>query len=262
MPPRCRAAPLFGPAGNATVAVVTEELEMPARTEIAKRPASRLRGVRRWFQPPGLWVAVLGPDGSGKSSVIERYVTEIEPFFGGSAFFHLRPHLLGSTAAGRSPNTDPHGQIPRGTFLSSIKAVYLWADYVFGFLLRIYPRLADSKLVIFDRYYHDLLVDPRRFRYGGPRWLVRLIGRLIPLPDLMLILDAPAAVLQSRKQEVSAAESGRQSAAYRAVALSAAVRGRAILIDASLPLDEVVHECIDGTLALLARRTTNRLRID
>ena len=235
---------------------------MPARLETAEGQTRRLDGIRRWIRPAGLCVAILGPDGSGKSSVIAQYVPQMETFFNGSTYFHLRPHLLGATAAAQTPNVDPHGQPPRGVLLSSIKAVYLWADYVFGYLLRVYPRLAASKLVIFDRYYHDLLVDERRFRYSGPRWLARLIAHLIPLPDLLLILDAPAEILQSRKREVSAAETARQVDAYQAVAVSPTVRGRAVLVDASLPLDEVVQECADRPLAVLARRTTDRLGLD
>jgi thymidylate kinase len=221
-----------------------------------------LDGIRRWARPTGLCVAILGPDGSGKSSVIAQYVPQVEAFFAGTEYFHLRPRLLGGTASARVPNTDPHGQSSRGALLSTVKALFLWADYVLGYLVCVYPRLAGSKLVIFDRYYHDLLVDERRFRYNGPRWLARFIAHAIPLPDLVLILDAPAAVLQARKREVSRQESARQAQAYRVVAVSNMLGGRAVLIDASLPLEEVVQECVDKTLALLATRTTSRLRLD
>ena len=235
---------------------------MPARAETAEGQTRRLDGIRRWTRPTGLCVAILGPDGSGKSSVIAQYVPQMEAFFSGAEYFHLRPRLLGGTASVHAPSTDPHGQSSRGALLSTVKALFLWADYVLGYLVCVYPRLAGSKLVIFDRYYHDLLVDETRFRYNGPRWLVRLIAHAIPLPDLVLILDAPAAVLQARKQEVSREESARQAQAYRAVAVSNMLRGRGVLIDSSLPLEEVALECADRTLGVLAARTTRRLRVD
>jgi thymidylate kinase len=235
---------------------------MPARLETAEGQTRRLDGIRRWIRPTGLCVAILGPDGSGKSSVIAQYVPQMETFFSGTEYFHLRPRLFGGTAAAQAPSTDPHGQPPRGALLSVVKILFLWADYFLGYLLRVYPRLASARLVIFDRYYHDLLVDERRFRYGGPRWLSRLVAHAIPLPDLLLILDAPAEVLQSRKREVPLKESARQAEAYRRVAISPAVHGRAALIDASQPLADVAQECADKTLAILAYRTTNRLGLD
>ncbi len=235
---------------------------MPARLETAEGQTRRLDGIRRWIRPTGLCVAILGPDGSGKSSVIAQYVPQIETFFSGTERFHLRPRLFGGTAAAQTPSTDPHAMPARGALLSSAKVVFLWADYLFGYLLRVYPRLTASRLVIFDRYYHDLLIDERRFRYSGPRWLSHLVARLIPLPDLLLVLDAPAEVLQARKREVPLEESARQSEAYRQIAASPMVRGRAALIDASLPLEDVVQECADRTLAVLARRTTDRLGLD
>jgi hypothetical protein len=78
----------------------------------------------------------------------------------------------------------------------------------------------------------------------------------------MLILDAPAEVLQARKQEVSAVETARQLEAYREFAGSKAARGRPVLVNAAVPVDEVVHACAEKVLTRMATRTARRLHID
>ncbi len=226
------------------------------------RAAELGRLIRRWKNPAGLWIAVLGPDGSGKSTVIEQLQAALAPAFRRTVRMHLRPRLLRGTSASEIANTDPHGQQPRGVAASTLKLVYFWADYVLGFWGRVRALLVRNSLVLFDRYYCDLLIDPRRFRSRAPRWLARTIGAMIPMPDLMLILDAPAEVLQARKQEVTAEESARQAQAYREFAASGAARGRAVVVNAALTIDEVVGACAGQALELMAQRTTRRLGMD
>ncbi len=218
--------------------------------------------IGRWLRPRGICVAILGPDGCGKSSVIEQFVPRLEPAFSGTQYFHLRPSLLRSSANGQGPQTDPQGQTPRGFLSSTAKLLYIWADYVLGYYTLVRPLLVRSKLVVFDRYYHDLLIDTRRFRYAGPQWLTRLVAAMIPLPDLILVLDAPGEVLQARKQEVAPEESARQAAAYCAIVNTVSLRGRAVLIDATCPLDRVVSECVVKTLALVKNRTGKQPSLD
>jgi thymidylate kinase len=246
----------------AAVPALGEELMARApRYPLRDRAAELGRRIRRWKNPTGMWIAVLGPDGSGKSTVIEQLQAALAPGFRRTARFHLRPRLLPGSKASAIANTDPHGQKPRGVAASALKLVYFWADYVVGYWGRVRPLLVRYTLVVFDRYYCDLLIDPRRFRSRAPRWLARAIAALIPMPDLMLILDAPAEVLQARKQEVTAEESARQVEAYREFASSRAARGRAVLVDAARPVDEVVHACVEQALEVMAKRTARRLRM-
>ena len=186
----------------------------------------------------GVWVVLLGPDGSGKSSVIEGLERDLAPRFRAVRRFHLRPHF-GLRAPDGPPVIDPHGRPPRGLLASLAKLGVWWADCVVGYLIVVRPALRRRALVVFDRYVDDLVVDPRRYRYGAPLSLARLVARWTPRPHVFVVLDAPQAVLRERKREVEPEETTRQREAYRSLA---GARGNAVLVDASRSLDQVVAE--------------------
>jgi thymidylate kinase len=151
---------------------------------------------------------------------------------------------------------DPHAKAPYGRFVSFLKLLYLWFDYTAGYFCVIYPRLARSTLVMFDRYYHDLLVDPRRYRFGGSSAAARAIGKLIPQPDLWILLDAPAEVLHQRKREVPLEETARQRNAYQQLA---GKFPHSVVVDAAQDLDRVMSSVERAILDFLAERTRRRL---
>ncbi len=220
------------------------------------------RKSRRVLAPAGCWIAFLGPDGSGKSALIEALTDVGQLAFRKIRSYHLRPGLLlaGRSGAG-SAVTDPHALPARPLFASLAKLALFWCDYVGGYWLRVRPQLVRSTLVIFDRYYHDISVDPKRYRYKAPRWLTRLAGRFLPLPDLIFILDAPPEILQARKREVSLAECIRQREAYRRLAEDLQSRTRTVVIDTSRPLDESVHQVASEIFGFLEARTARRYGI-
>jgi hypothetical protein len=220
------------------------------------------RRIRRWLLPTGLYIAVLGPDSSMRSSLIGQYAPAFARAFRHIEYSHLRPGLLRRSVAEQVIGAGPNGQPSRGVLASTARLLLQWADSVLGYYLRVRPLLVRSTLVVFDGGAQEMLGDARRPPYGGPPWLARLIAALTPMPDLIFVLDTPADPLKSQMQDVSAEEFARQTPDYRSVVHSAALRGGTVLVDATQPLEHVVHQCAEQTLALLERRTAKRLHLD
>ena len=197
--------------------------------------------------PRGLWIALLGPDGAGKSAVVSQLQQQLEPAFARVSQFHFRP-MFGKSASGRTPVTHPHAQRPRSSLISLFKLIYWLLDYWYGYLFVVAPRLRRSELVVFDRYFLDTLVDPRRYRLP-----IRVLGvadwicGLAPRPDLCILLDAPSHVVLRRKREVSPGETRRQRLAYLTMFESLP---RSVIVDAERPIADVAQQI---TAAVLSR---------
>lgn len=263
------ASALAGMAASADWTPLIQDLQR-FRDELREHPAERFPAnltsygrraahtLERILQPTGGWIAFIGPDGCGKSSVIDAMVAEFAPAFQKIVRFHLRPKSLPARGNSEVPVTDPHGQPVRGGLFSVAKMLYLFADYWLGYLSGVRKETVRTRLVIFDRYFYDVLVDPKRVLYGGPRWLPRIVARLLPRPEMVVLLNASPEVLWSRKQEVRYEEVVRQQRAYLEVA--AGMRN-AVVIDAARPLVEVVGQVREAMLTHISARTRKRLRL-
>ena len=285
----------FSPEDVALISAAAESEEWePVRPEIRRLRRDLLRGmdrehplrplgywlgafgrrVKRLVNPPGLMVTFLGTDGSGKSTVMERVERDLGPAFWGKKQYHKRPlsspfrwvkkyglrppRTEKREEGGGDPATgfNPHALPSRGAAYSLAKLGFWWADFVFlGYMVEVLPRLTRPSLLLFDRYYQDLLVDPRRYHYGGPMWLARLVGRFVPQPHLVILLDAPPEVLRSRKQELPVEEVTRQREAYLNLVRP---MSNGHVVDTSRPVEEAVAEAEEIILDYLARRVARR----
>lgn len=217
---------------------------------------------RRWvrvFNPPGFCVAVTGTDGSGKSAIING----IDPIMEAALhkkpkYEHLRPNLLPSIARlfGRpgmtGPVTNPHASKPSGFMGSLVRLLYYTLDYIFGYWIKVYPTLVRKQnLYVFDRYYYDYLIDPRRSRINLPKWLIQAIGFLIPQPSLILCLGTDPNVIHARKPELPLEEVERQVADLRRFCKK---NRRAVWIDTGCSIEESVDKALDAITSRMAAR--------
>ncbi len=187
------------------------------------------------------FIAFLGCDGSGKSAVIEGVVRHFTGLGKTVVQGHWRPKAFSIEDISLSSADDPHGKPPRGLASSVLKLAWLWVNWWAAWLGPL-GRGAHCSIVVFDRYHADLLVDPKRYRYGGPLWLARFASRMMPQPDHVYFLDAPPAVLLARKQEVSAEALAASRGRYLTLAKT---NPQITIIDASQSLENVIAAVID-----------------
>jgi thymidylate kinase len=127
----------------------------------------------------------------------------------------------------------------------------VWFDFVLGWGPRIaYPKVRSS-LVILERGWLDLAVDPRRYRVSLSKRWIELLGRALPQPNLTLVLDAPDEVVHARKPELEPSEINRQRNAWRAAAVSSP---RFFVLDASASRSDVLDQALARIEDVLAAR--------
>jgi thymidylate kinase len=155
------------------------------------------RRVAAFRGPSGLSVAIVGPDGAGKTTLVSG-LQDTMPL-------PVTVQYMGLTG-GRMPRADAL-RVP-GLVLAARLAI-LWARYGSAMLDR-----RRGRLVLFDRYTLDGAVPPG-VRIGRLGRLSRYVQRrACPMPDLVLFLDASGSTMHARKGEYDPATLESWRAAY------------------------------------------------
>jgi hypothetical protein len=244
---------------RASRAVLLRRIRTPKRvTTLAFRQARRVS--TRLLNPTGTTVLVVGPDGAGKSTLAAQVSDACTGLFRRSTRIHWRPGVLPRPGGitGREPPdaSAPHGRTCHGVAVSLLLLVYFWFDFLLGGVLRVLPVRTRTGLVIWERGWWDLRVDPTRYRLSSLPGLVGLLGRLLPSPDLALILAARPEIVRGRKGELAAEEILAQQERWA----TALPRGTSqVVLDASEPPDRLLAQAREAIIDDLEQRTARQL---
>ncbi len=159
-------------------------------------------------------LAFTGADGAGKTTIIDMIEREMSAVYGkATEYFHFRPLLipnLGEAAhsAGLKKEVDreydkPHRGAKSGVVSSFVRLCYYTLDYLLGYWVKVKPQARITKLIIFDRYYNDVIVDSRRSSIHLNVKFLYLWGKLfVPKMRYNFLITADADVILKRKQEL------------------------------------------------------------
>lgn len=197
----------------------------------------------------GVVVALVGTDGSGKSTVSAQLAERLEQagFPTSSAYFGMaRGNLPGVALARRvlgvggvtpapSATAEPGAPAQPGTAgsldrpgLRRAAAWYYAAEYVWRYQRTVAPHRRRGQVVLVDRYVYDLRESP----WPGSA-ASRVAEALVPAPDILVLPDAPDDVIHARKPERPAEEQAAIQDRYRALIAERPARSACVVVDTS-----------------------------
>ena len=162
----------------------------------------------------GFSIGFTGPDGSGKTTVIDMLLERIAPVFGTAhKYYHFRPMLFGNLgevahSAGIKKEVDrnfdkPHRGGKTGKLSSLLRLAYYSIDYIIGYFIKVKTVTRITRVVVFDRYFTDIICDSRRSRiYLSREFLYCWKKLFIPSLNYNILLTANSNTILARKREL------------------------------------------------------------
>jgi len=161
-------------------------------------------------QNSSIIVSFMGVDGSGKSTLIELLRKKLKNKFRKIKYIHLRPYLILLDKS--TVQANPHKSKKTWPILLNFFRILYWL-IIYRFFFYLFGN-NSNQLIIFDRYAHDLMIDPIRYKFNLPSRITKFILNLFPNPVLWIVLNAPIKVLEKRKKELPTKELKRQIRSY------------------------------------------------
>jgi hypothetical protein len=189
------------------------------RRSVALVWGSLIRKLKGPLTPCAPVVALVGPDGVGKTTVLNRVASDGRLVFTDVVMRHWRPGLLPplgrllhpTAGTANSPGGPPRR---RPGPLRLFRIAYYFSDFLLGGVFKDRVDSSRQRLVLYDRWFTDMTVDPLRYGLRSARGLSLLL-RFLPKPDLVILLTDLPERIHRRKAELPLEEIERQLRAWR-----------------------------------------------
>lgn len=260
---------LYRSINESTIKENVHKLTLLGRKSISSKVGLFLYGIKKTTRllslRPGYVIAILGTDGSGKSTIINN-ITPIlnEGFHNGIIYNHLRPNVipdLGVVMGKKEKKEDvnvvsnPHAEKQSGFMKSIVRWGYYMIDYTLGYLKAVYPVIhSKSKIFIFDRYYYDYYIDQKRSKTNLPNWVLKFGEFFVPKPDIILCLGGDPEKIYNRKPETSLEEVTKQTNALKEFYKN---HKNAVWIDTCTDIQTSTDKAMNAICDMMAKRFSN-----
>jgi len=241
--------------------------------ELTRNPVKAIFGILNYLtqyiwsgivRPSGYFVALIGPDGSGKSTVANGIMASMNKIFPNPAYFHGRfeilPELIFFVNYARKLFKKP--MIARDTGISAshvsskpfslIRALfymlYYSLDYFLGYLI-IYKVRSQGGLIIFDRYFYDYFIQ---FKYMKLHpCLLDILILILPKPDLVVYLENSPTKIYQRKKELTLDEINQQGNRCKQIIK---IIPNAMTLDTNQSVLDIVHRIENNIILRMVKR--------
>ncbi len=160
----------------------------------------------------GFLVSFSGVDGAGKSTILEETRQLLsKKFRKKTVVIRHRPSILPILSSfiygKKQAETRSASRLPRtGNNTSQLNSLfrfgYYFADYLFGRSYIFFKYQIRNYIVLYDRYYFDFIIDPKRTNLTLDKTFTKTLYRFVQKPKINFFLHAPAEIILERKKEL------------------------------------------------------------